>query len=656
MRRWAAALLTAALLAGAPAPVSADNLDSALDKELKRSMAGLKEEGYPQAYFISLTGIDVDSWEERCQMGSPYFTGEYRQRLVTPDVRVGDYALDNHPVNNPTGYQASGASYEDDFSLGYGLWRQLDAAYKAAAADYLRKQALRVSRGKTEYDTDDLTRESPRLRRADRPASGWDTAALHGLCAAAGRPLRLYPRLLTAGSSARLRRQWSRLRDSEGSAVDFERDVAEVELEASDLSADGTRLYAARRFVATTPQGLPGPNDVEAAAREMTEDLRALKLAQTTSPFSAPTLLDPSVAAAVVLSIGLRLSGEEDRNPAGAQTFRGKLGKAVLPKDFTLVDDPTQAEFAGKPLVGHYGFDDQGVPPERVTLIKRGVLKSLLLSRYPVVGMAKSNGHGRAFAGYAPEGLPGSLFLTSRKTYSEAELLEMLRAECRKRGKPYGIWVRKLRNFSQQQATTGHASIRFMGGLLYLVDAKTGARTLVRDLDLVGTPLALLGNVQAAGRDTQAHDMVYGVPVSVVVPSLLLADGELQRSEARPEKPPILTPPGETEAAPSRIVPTIPRTPHIQIQRYIVRGAGRLMPRFVIKGVSDSRQHLEGADAFLDFKVVGQSLPELGSNLRRLEAAIRRLADGAAVETRTLAPAMTAASYRARFGGDWPDQ
>jgi predicted Zn-dependent protease len=648
------AFALALLCALAPSGARADSLDTALDKELTRATVELKQDGYPAAYFVSLTAIDMDSWEERCTMGAPYFTGDYAQRFITPDVRVGGYELDNHPISSVSGFQARAAARDDDeFALRYGLWRGLDASYKSASADYLRKQGMRIARGKTDYDTDDLTREAPRVRRAERPASGWETPVLAGLCAAA-RSLRRQPGLLSADSSVRLRRQWSRLRDSEGSAVDFGRDVAELELEASDDSPDGTRLFAARRFTATTPQALPSPSEVEAAARDMLDDLKALSVAKTTSPFSAPALLDPSVAAAAVLSVGLRLSGEEQRNPQGAQTFRGKLGKAVLPPDFSLVDDPTIAVFQDKPLAGHYEFDDQGVAPQRVTLIEDGLLKGMLLSRYPVVGFSKSNGHGRAFAGYAPEGLPGSLFLTSRKTYSEEKLVEMLRAECRKRGKPYGIWVRKLRSFSQQQGTGGHAAIRFMGELVYLVDAQTGALTLVRDLDFVSTPLALLNNLRAAGRDTQAADLVYGAPISVVVPSLLLEDGELQRSEARPEKPPILPPPPQAAAERPRHVPFIPQVPHVQIRRYVVRGAGRMYPKFVMQDVADSRQHLEGEDAYIDFKVVAPSLPELGAALRRLDAALDRLAPGKTIEIQPLTGAVTLSSYQAQFGAGWP--
>jgi predicted Zn-dependent protease len=654
--RAASAVLAVLLAAAPPARAAGEAVEAALTKELARATSELKQEGLPAPYYVSLTAVDLESWEERCLLGSPVFTGGYAQRLILPDVRVGSHELDNHPMATPSGFQARAASLEEDeAALRYGLWRQLDASYKTAAADFLRKQAARVSRGKAEYDTDDLSREAPRQRRAEPPASPWDKSALSALCRAS-RALRARPGLLSADSTVRLRRQWSRLRDSEGSAVDFGRDVVEIDLEASELSPDGTRLYASRRLTATRPEMLPTPEGLERSAGEMLADLEALRVAPTTSPFSAPALLDSSVAAAAVLAAGLRLSGEEQRNPQGAQTFRDKLGKRVMPRGFTLVDDPTVASHAGRPLAGHYEFDDQGVPPRRVTLIDDGKLEGMLLSRYPVAGFPKSNGHGRASAGYTPVGLPGSLFLSAKERRSEKELLELLRAECRKRGKPYGIWVRRLRSFSQQQGTSGHAAIRVMAGLVYLVDAKTGALTLVRDLDFVGTPLGLLDNLRAAGDDAEATDLSYGAPISVVTPSLLLADGELQRAESRPEKPPVLPAPDAAQASPRgrRIVPTIPVVPHTQVLRYVVRGAARLMPKFVIHNVVDSRQHLEGEDAFLDFKLAAPTLPQLGAAIRRLDAAVERLAAGKPFEKRALTNPMTQRAYESAHGPGWP--
>ncbi len=57
---------------------------------------------------------------------------------------------------------------------------------------------------------------------------------------------------------------------------------------------------------------------------------------------------------------------------------------------------PTQTKFAGHTLLGHYLYDMEGVAPQPVTLVEKGVLKSFLLTRTPVFkDYPGSNGHAR---------------------------------------------------------------------------------------------------------------------------------------------------------------------------------------------------------------------------------------------------------------------
>ena len=214
----------------------------------------------------------------------------------------------------------------------------------------------------------------------------------------------------------------------------------------------------------------------------------------------------------------------------------------ILPEELTLVDDPTRNAFRGRALFGRYEYDDQGVPARRTVLVERGVLKGFLLSRYPVKGFVRSNGHGRGPIGQMPVGTPGNLFLSSERPRSAADLLARLRAECRRAGKSHGLWVRKLRAYVQQQSGSAQGSIRFLAQV-FLVDAESGKTLRVRDLDLVGTPLVMAGGILEAGADAEVNEAYQGSPVAVVSPSLLLADVELQRSQTKPEKAPLLPPP-----------------------------------------------------------------------------------------------------------------
>jgi predicted Zn-dependent protease len=84
--------------------------------------------------------------------------------------------------------------------------------------------------------------------------------------------------------------------------------------------------------------------------------------------------------------------------------------------------------------------------------------------------------------------------------------------------------------------------------LVYQVDARTGRETLVRGVELVGTPLSSLTRVEALGDDPTLFNGYCGaesgmVPVSMITPSILMTELEFQKSMVYRERKEILPPP-----------------------------------------------------------------------------------------------------------------
>src|SRR5208282_322392 len=67
----------------------------------------------------------------------------------------------------------------------------------------------------------------------------------------------------------------------------------------------------------------------------------------------------------------------------GRSEWTGRVGTRVLPASVTLVDDPTATAFNGQSMIGGYDIDDEGVRPDRVTIVDNGALRNLLMSRRP---------------------------------------------------------------------------------------------------------------------------------------------------------------------------------------------------------------------------------------------------------------------------------
>ncbi|MFI5360605.1 MAG: metallopeptidase TldD-related protein [Elusimicrobiota bacterium] len=324
----------------------------------------------------------------------------------------------------------------------------------------------------------------------------------------------------------------------------------------------------------------------------------------------------------------------------------------MLSEELTLIDDPAAASFRGRPLFGHYEVDDEGVPARRAVLIDRGMLKGFLQSRYPVKGFPRSNGHARAPVGIMPIGTPGVLTLSTSKPLSVETLLARLREECRRRGKPYGLWIRDLRAVAQQQGGGGQGSIRFTARV-DLVDAASGRITRVRDLDLVGTPLVMAESLVAAGDDEDAADVGLFAPSSVIAPSLLLSDAELQRSETKPEKAPILPAPQPFAPEPERR-PGAAAGTFVEVNRYLLAGRTALVEALDAPGIFSWRQTRTPDGLVVDVKVSGSDAASTAAAGRRAASAVEKIARGGVHKT-VLAPLGPLGSYRARYEDGWPD-
>ena len=221
------------------------------------------------------------------------------------------------------------------------------------------------------------------------------------------------------------------------------------------------------------------------------------------------------------------------------------MGKQVLPSFLTVVDDPTRATAAGMSLNGFYRFDDEGVPAQAVTLVEKGTLRNFLLSRHPVEGFLKSNGHGRAQLNRRPVARMSNLIVTSSREVSDAELKRMLIAEAKRQGKQYGLIIRDITGGNTNTSSFGYQAFKGVPRRVFRVDVRDGSEALVRGVEIVGTPLSAMSKILATGQAPGVFNGFCGaesgsVPVSTVAPPTLLQEIELQRVVEGKDRPPLL--------------------------------------------------------------------------------------------------------------------
>jgi len=337
--------------------------------------------------------------------------------------------------------------------------------------------------------------------------------------------------------------------NSEGSRILTEQTFYGVHIYAVTRADDGQLLDDSRDYYGFREAELPSDDKLMKDAESLIQELLALRAAPAIDPYTGPAILEAEAAGVLFHeAVGHRLEGDRMDNDAEGKTYKGQIGRAVLPSFITIVDDPTLATLGGKSLNGYYRFDDEGIPAQRVPLVEAGVLKNFLVSRHPVDGFLKSNGHGRAQLNRRPVARMANLIASSTKQVSDAELKQMLIAEAKRQGKPYGLIIRDIQGGNTNTSSFGYQAFKGIPRLVYRVDARDGKETLVRGVEVVGTPLSAVSKIVATGKTQGVFNGFCGaesgnVPVSTVAPATLLREIELQRVIEGKDRPPILPSP-----------------------------------------------------------------------------------------------------------------
>ena len=121
------------------------------------------------------------------------------------------------------------------------------------------------------------------------------------------------------------------------------------------------------------------------------ECAKGLREAPVVDPYTGPAVLMEEAAGVFFHeTVGHRLEGERQNDEKEGRTFKGQVGKRVLPEFLSVLDDPTARTGGGVTLNGYYTHDDEGIAARPVTLVQDGVLRDYLKSRTPIAGSPRS--------------------------------------------------------------------------------------------------------------------------------------------------------------------------------------------------------------------------------------------------------------------------
>jgi len=524
----------------------------AMSDELERSIKELQLNDLDKPYFIQYVVIDEDEYTAMATFGALTTSYRSQQRVVNAQVRVGNYDFDNSEFitgnSQPSTGVLSASVIDNDYqAIRHALWLATDAAYKQSVETFARKRAF-VKNKVQEEQPPDFSKERATNAIASRRTLEFDQARMENQLREWSKIFRGFPQVQTSTVTVRARLNHRYIVNNEGTRTLQPELVVALEVRAATQGSDGMQLNRVLPVNARSFDELPSAQTFADSIKQLGADLTALRSAPVLDAnYSGPVLLVGQASAEMFARVlAPNLSGQRapmtDRpgQQTTASSLVDRLNRPVLPSYLSVFDDPAEQRFGARTLIGHYDVDDQGVPARRVSLIEDGLLTNLLMSRRPGKDRLQSNGHGRSGYPGRETAQIGNLFVTANggKSYDDLkkELIELATMERLQ----YGVIIKALES--------GGRGAMGSPVLTYKVYVADGREELIRGASISGLSVQSLRHIQAAGNDAFVANRLTGsrgaeTPVSVVAPSVLLEELEIERPSGTQQKPALLTHP-----------------------------------------------------------------------------------------------------------------
>ncbi|MBN2764415.1 MAG: TldD/PmbA family protein [Bacteroidales bacterium] len=535
-----------------------DALMETLDKEMLKITEEYGKKEHPP-YFIDMRVHDIKSSLLQYSSGILISQHQSHDRIVTSGMRIGNYKVDNTSIPEDAGIASSRIPVfagklpfeNDSLAICHCLERGFEKAYEQSLQQYktyLKSKSLSDKKD----DIPAFSVEQPSVfyeepvgfKFDEKSFITWKEVLRH-----VSETVSNDTDIVTSDIALMVMDERIYYLSSEGSRIIQNRPQCQIQMIVAIKTRDGNLAPMTKSYIGPDIASLPTPEKLEADVQELRQLLKDLKDAPLADPYAGPAMLSPQAAGVFFHEIfGHRIEGQRLNNAFDSHTFKDKIGKKIINESITIVSDPTQTDYKGIPLFGSYLYDDEGIPARAVTVVEKGILKTFLMSRIPVMGQLQSNGHGRAQIGSAPYSRQANLFIKSATGISESAMRKKLLKECRKQGKAYGYYVKEVFGGFTSTDLFSPQVFNIIPTVVYRIYEDGRPDELVRGVTFIGTPLTVFSELMAASENYEVFNGFCGaesgnIPVSTISPGLLIKKLETQKTpEARVVSPKLPSP------------------------------------------------------------------------------------------------------------------
>ncbi len=523
--------------------------------EMMRNFDALQKEKTPP-YFISYTIHDIIVTRMRASFGAIETDQQTHHRVLTVDLRTGNYNLDNtreirgdFMSNMPYAGSTNIPLDMDTDAIKMVLWRETDKNYKDAVERLTKVLANKEVKVTAEDTSSDFSMQAPSQYYETPLSIPIDRVEWAEKLKRYTAPFKDDPRIYSGSADIEFTVDDKYFVNTEGTELQTGDSYMRLLVLGETKADDGMDLPRYESFSAFGPATMPTDDIVMGKVHSIVADLATLRNAPIVDPFTGPAILSGRASGVFFHEVfGHRIEGHRQKKSEEGQTFKKKIGQPVTADFLSVVFDPTLRRLGNEDLAGYYKYDDEGVKAEPLTVVKDGIFENFLMGRSPIEGFDHSNGHGRCQSGFTPVARQSNLIVESSQHNSWDDLHQKLIDECKKQGKPFGLFFKDIEGGFTLTGRTIPNAFNVLPIMVYKVYADGRPDELVRGVDLIGTPLQTFMNIIASDNNTETFNGVCGaesgwVPVSASSPALLISNIEVQKKEKSQERLPILPAP-----------------------------------------------------------------------------------------------------------------
>lgn len=490
-----------------------------LRQEVNQQFDSLQNSIFPP-YFLAYRVNETTDYQISASFGHIYENKTSQQVYLTIEIRVGNPMTDNFhsALQRNRELKTIPLPLDEQPELVQSiLQKETQRAYNEAVKNYVSNLSTIKTQGSTSlqeyaflrYEKDEYY--EPRILD-----NHWHEDVLMQSLRHCTADAAMLPDMTAANAALQFRINRQYIVNSENSFVVENHTFTNLSLFVEGLTVGNTKEQVSRHFFTLLPEQLP---DAEALLAEMLqmESLLYAKLeAPTMDPVSCPVWLAPQAAA--VLSHHLYGHGLEDN---ASSFYNGKLGKSVLPIEFSVISDPTLKQQEGHYWSCSYVFDDEGVKGEKVVLIDRGDIKQRLATRTQQADAYMANGHARGRS-HLPAARQSNLLVSTNKMLNINQLNDVFQSEIKNQQLEYGLLVSE----AEIRCDTDNNQITIYPTVCYKVFADGREKVLVRDVKITANPQQWIDNLLVGGDHAEnvaimCHRFGEDLPTSCSSPAVL---------------------------------------------------------------------------------------------------------------------------------------